>query len=55
MDYLDEALSLYKLTKDPLTLDSIRVLADPKDPHYEDVKAMIERMVDARKTLFPPE
>lgn len=55
MDPQAEALSLYRLTKDPLVLDAIRVLADPEDPTYETALSMVERMVEARNVLFPPE
>ena len=31
-DYLQTALNLYRLTKDPLALDAIRALEDPNTP-----------------------
>jgi hypothetical protein len=53
-DLLQTALDLYKLNNDPLTLDAIRVLANPDDPSYADAKSMIEAQEEARQVLFPP-
>lgn len=53
-DLMQTALDLYKLNNDPLTLDAIRVLANPDDPQYETAKQMIEDLEAARQTLFPP-
>ena len=54
IDYQSEAFRLYKLTDDPLTLDAVRVLANPEHPMYEMAREMVERMLDAERTLFPP-
>lgn len=53
MDYPNLAFELYRLTRDPLLLDAIRVLLDPEDPSYEVAKTMVERLQDARELLTP--
>jgi hypothetical protein len=41
MNLIERAVELYKANPDPLTLDAIRVLANPDDPSYEAAATMI--------------
>lgn len=51
---LTHATLLYELTKDPLLLDAVRVLASPNQPRHvvEDVEAFVRSGHEAYLQLF---